>query len=99
MLELKHVSFEVGDGAVPRNHRRHQPDARDGRFFIITGPNGGKSTLARLIMGIEEADGGPNRLQRRDITNLGVTERAKLGIGYAFQHPPASEGMTVHRAR
>ncbi|MEG1615146.1 MAG: ATP-binding cassette domain-containing protein, partial [Oscillospiraceae bacterium] len=62
----------------------------------ITGPNGGgKSTLAKLIMGIEKPTSGQIIFNGKDITNLGITERAKLGIGYAFQHPPRFKGLTV----
>ncbi len=99
MLELKHVSFEVGDGGEKLEIIDDiSLTLRDGRFLVITGPNGGgKSTLARLIMGIEKPTAGQIVFNGADITNLGVTERAKLGIGYAFQHPPRFKGMTVHR--
>ncbi len=64
-------------------------------FVVITGPNGGgKSTLAKIIIGIE------NRLKElffkgQDITNLDIHERAKLGIGFAFQQPVRFKGLTV----
>ncbi|MEG1436708.1 MAG: ATP-binding cassette domain-containing protein, partial [Oscillospiraceae bacterium] len=68
----------------------------EGKFIVITGPNGGgKSTLAKLIMGIEKPTSGQIIFNGKDITNLGITERAKLGIGYAFQHPPRFKGLTV----
>ena len=70
----------------------------DGKFFVITGPNGGgKSTLAKIIMGIEKPTGGKILFDGEDITNLSITERAKLGIGYAFQQPPRFKGLTVRR--
>ena len=99
MLELKHVSFQVDDG----NRELGILDdvsftLEDGRFFVITGPNGGgKSTLARIIMGIEKPTAGQILLSGRDVTDLDVTERAKLGIGYAFQQPPRFKGLTVRR--
>lgn len=99
MLELKNVSFTVGDG----NKNLEIIDnvsltVNDGEFLVITGPNGGgKSTLARLIMGIEQPTSGQILLDGKDITNLSVTERARLGVGYAFQQPPRFKGLTVRR--
>ena len=70
----------------------------DGEFLIVTGPNGGgKSTLARLIMGIEQPTSGQILLDGQDITNLSVTERARIGVGYAFQQPPRFKGITARR--
>lgn len=68
----------------------------DDRFYVITGPNGGgKSTLAKIIMGIYKPTSGKIILNGDDITNLSISERAKLGIGYAFQQPPRFKGITV----
>ncbi len=69
---------------------------KDNRFYVITGPNGGgKSSLAKIIMGIYRPTSGKIVLDGKDITELGITERAKLGIGYAFQQPPRFKGITV----
>ena len=66
------------------------------KFVAITGPNGsGKSTLAKIIMGIEKSDSGNIFLDGQDITNLSITEKAKLGIGFAFQQPVKFKGLTV----
>ncbi|MCQ2461629.1 MAG: ATP-binding cassette domain-containing protein [Clostridia bacterium] len=99
MLELKNLSFKVdnedGSGAL---HIIEGLDLTidDGKFVVITGPNGGgKSTLAKLIMGIEQPTGGQILYNGRDITNMSITERANLGIGYAFQQPPRFKGLTV----
>lgn len=97
MLELKNVSFTVSDGSstlgIVKDVSLVVPD---GKFIVITGPNGGgKSTLARLIMGIEKPTGGRILFNGTDITDLTITERAKLGIGYAFQQPPRFKGLTV----
>ena len=99
MLELKHISFQVDDGSRELGILDDVSfTLEDGRFFVITGPNGGgKSTLARIIMGIEKPTAGQILLNGRDITDLDVTERAKLGIGYAFQQPPRFKGLTVRR--
>jgi len=68
----------------------------DHRFYVITGPNGGgKSSLAKIIMGIYKPTSGRILLDGKDITSLGIAERARLGIGYAFQTPPRFKGITV----
>lgn len=99
MLELKNLSFKVEN----ENETLEIIDninlvIEDGKFTVITGPNGGgKSTVARLIMGIEKPTSGQIIFNGEDITELSVTERAKLGIGYAFQQPPRFKGLTVRR--
>ena len=97
MLELQHISFEV-----PENDERHEIlrdvslTVPDGRLVVITGPNGGgKSTLARLIMGIDKPTGGTIRFNGEDITGLSITERARLGIAFAFQQPVRFKGLQV----
>ena len=97
MLELKHISFDVEDGGQGREIIRDISLAiPDGRLVVVTGPNGGgKSTLARLIMGIEKPTAGTIVLNGEDITNLSVTDRARRGIGFAFQQPVRFKGLTV----
>ncbi|MBR5233436.1 MAG: ATP-binding cassette domain-containing protein [Clostridia bacterium] len=97
MLELKNISFTVNDGTQDLNIVNDVSLViPDGKFVVITGPNGGgKSTLARLIMGIEKPTSGKILFNGTDITDMSVTERAKLGIGYAFQQPPRFKGLTV----
>ena len=97
MLKLENVSFKVEvDGANLEIIDNISLEVPDGEFVVITGPNGGgKSTLARLIMGIEKPTSGKIYYNDVDITDLSVTERAKLGIGYAFQQPPRFKGLTV----
>ena len=68
----------------------------NGEILVITGSNGGgKSTLVKLIKGIEKLIIGQILFDGVDITDMSITERAKLGIGYAFQQPPRFKGMTV----
>ena len=68
----------------------------DNRFVVITGPNGGgKTTLAKVIMGLVTPTGGQILFNGQDITHLGITERARLGISYGFQQPPRFKGITV----
>ena len=97
MLELKNISFNVAD---EKGEKDILTDVSltldDGKFLVITGPNGGgKSTLAKLIMGIEKPTGGQIIWNGTDITDMSITERANLGIGYAFQHPPRFKGLSV----
>ncbi len=95
MLELKNICFCV-DGLDILKGVNLKVD--DNAFTVITGPNGGgKSTLARIIMGIEKPTSGQIIFDGKDITDLSVTERAKIGIGYAFQQPPRFKGLTVRR--
>ena len=68
----------------------------DASFVVITGPNGGgKSTLAKVIAGIQPPSAGRILLDGEDITGLGIDERAKHGIGFAFQQPVRFKGITV----
>ena len=97
MLELKNVSYNVSD---EKGEKEILTDVsltlEDGKFLVITGPNGGgKSTLAKLIMGIEKPTGGQILWNGTDITDMSITERANLGLGYAFQQPPRFKGLTV----
>ncbi len=67
-----------------------------GQMYALTGPNGGgKSSLARIIMGIYTPTSGKILLEGEDITGLPVNERADLGFGYAFQNPPSFKGLKV----
>ncbi len=97
MLELKNISFNVADEKGEKDIITDVSlTLEDGKFLVITGPNGGgKSTLAKLIMGIEKPTGGQIIWNGTDITNMSITERANLGIGYAFQHPPRFKGLSV----
>ena len=97
MLELKHISFDVNDtGDKKEIIRDLDLVVPDRKFVVITGPNGGgKSTLARLVIGIEKPTSGRIYLDGQDITDLSISERAKLGIGYAFQQPVRFKGLQV----
>ena len=98
MLELQHVSYSVTDEATGKTTEilRDVSLTIDDRFVAITGPNGsGKSTLAKIIAGIITPTSGKILFCGQDITDLGITERAKLGISYAFQQPVRFKGITV----
>ena len=97
MLELKNISFSAeNDGKNVEIIRDISLTVEDDKFIVITGPNGGgKSTLAKLIAGIEKNTAGSFILDGEDITDKNITERAKMGIGFAFQQPVRFKGMTV----
>lgn len=99
MLKVENLSFSVTE-----KDGRHEILSgisfyvKEGEMLVITGPNGGgKSTLAKVLMGIEKADSGRILLNGEDITGYDIDERAKAGIGFAFQQPPRFKGMTVDR--
>lgn len=97
MLELKDFCFSVEqDGGSKHILQNIDLQIPEGRFVVITGPNGGgKTTLAKSIMGIVQPTGGSIHYRGRDITDLGITERAGLGISFAFQQPVRFKGLTV----
>lgn len=95
MLELKNISFSVeGQKDILKNISL---TIDDDKFVVITGPNGGgKSTLAKIIAGIQTPNAGQILLDGQDITHMGITERARAGISFAFQQPVRFKGVTVH---
>ncbi len=97
MLEIKNLSFSVSTAEGKKEILKNVNLVfEDNQYVVITGPNGsGKSTLAKLIMGIELPTSGTILLDGEDITNLSVSERAKRGIGFAFQQPVRFKGLTV----
>ncbi len=97
MLEIKDVCYKVEGNNGEKSIIDHMNlSIGDGKFVVITGPNGGgKSTLAKLIMGIYEASQGQLILDGEDITAKNITERAKLGISFAFQQPVHFKGVKV----
>ncbi len=96
MLDIKNLSFHVqeeGHKKIIHNLNLH---VDDNKFLVITGPNGGgKSTLAKLISGIEQPTCGTIEFDGIDITSKNITERANMGISYAFQQPVRFKGIQV----
>ena len=97
MLTLKNLSLTAADAQGRADIVKNVSlDVEDGTFLVITGPNGGgKTTLAKLIMGLAAPTGGQILLDGEDITGLSITDRARRGISYSFQQPPRFKGMKV----
>ena len=97
MLTLKNLSLTAADAQGRADIVKNVSlDVEDGKFLVITGPNGGgKTTLAKLIMGLATPTGGQIFLDGEDITGLSITDRARRGISYSFQQPPRFKGMKV----
>ncbi len=93
MLEIKDLIWRLPSGESIINGVSFKAD---GGLVVITGPNGGgKTSIAKLIAGVEKPDGGQILLDGEDITALDVTERAQKGVAYAFQQPVRFKGLTV----
>ena len=98
MLELKNICYSVTtpDGVLDIL-KNVSMVIEDHKLVVFTGPNGGgKTTLAKIIMGLVRPTSGQILFNGQDITELDITERAKLGISYGFQQPPRFKGITVH---
>ena len=98
MLEIKHLSYQVEDEAGGELGILNDVSltVADNQFVVITGPNGGgKTTLAKAIMGLVRPTGGAISWNGTDITGLDITQRARLGVSYGFQQPPRFKGLKV----
>ncbi|MCD8332158.1 MAG: ATP-binding cassette domain-containing protein [Oscillospiraceae bacterium] len=97
MLELKDLCYRAeGDGAPVDILRHISLTVPDGRLVAITGPNGGgKTTLAKAVMGLVSPVDGQILWNGTDVTGLSITQRAGLGISYGFQQPPRFKGLRV----
>lgn len=94
MLELQDIVWSLPDGEKIINGINMRAGA--GKLTVVTGPNGGgKTSIAKLTAGLYTPDSGHILLDGRDITSLDMTQRAKLGIAYAFQSPVHFKGLTV----
>ena len=97
MLELKNISYAAEDKDGTKEILNDISLTVSERFVAVTGPNGGgKSTLARIIAGIIKPTSGRILFDGEDITGLGITERAKRGISFAFQQPVRFKGIQVY---
>ncbi len=98
MLELQGICYRVstpeGEADILNHITLTIPDQK---LLVFTGPNGGgKTTLAKVIMGLVQPTAGRILYNGQDVTGLSITERARLGISYGFQQPPRFKGITVH---
>ena len=98
MLEIKHLSYQVeGESGEELGILNDVSlTVADHQFVVITGPNGGgKTTLAKAIMGLVQPTGGTIAWNGTDITGLDITQRAHRGVSFAFQQPVRFKGLTV----
>lgn len=94
MLTLEHLAWSLPDGTdIVKDISL---TAKDGKLVVVTGPNGGgKTSLAKLVAGLHTQTSGKIIFDGKDISGLNITERARLGIAYAFQQPVRFKGLTV----
>lgn len=94
MLTLEHLAWSLPDGTdIVKDVSL---TAKDGKLVVVTGPNGGgKTSLAKLVAGLHTQTSGKIIFNGKDISGLDITERARLGIAYAFQQPVRFKGLTV----
>ena len=97
MLELKNLCLTANDeNGKAEILKDISLTVADQSFVVVTGPNGGgKTTLAKTVMGLAQPTAGQIFWNGEDITHLNVTERARRGISYGFQQPPRFKGMKV----
>ena len=97
MLELRDLCYSVDDEAGAQDILNHiSLTVPENSLTVFTGPNGGgKTTLAKIIMGLKEPDSGTVIWNGTDITHMSITDRARLGISYGFQQPPRFKGIKV----
>lgn len=96
MLEIQNITFEIEGEKNTEILKGINLKLEPKKIYVITGPNGGgKSSLAKILMGIYSPTSGKILLDEEDITYKNISERAQFGIGYAFQNPPRFKGLTV----
>jgi len=95
MIEIRHLCVSV-EGKMILNDVNFNIDA--GESIALFGPNGsGKTSLLKVIIGIPQytVEAGNIYFDGREITHCCIDERARLGIGMVFQHPPAVRGVRL----
>ena len=96
MIKLENVSLTVNEGKEKKDILKNINLTLDDKLIAFTGPNGGgKSTLAKIIMGIIKPTSGKIYFNGEDITDLSIDQRANKGIAFAFQQPVKFKGITV----
>ncbi len=99
MLSLEKISLKLGQGREEADILNEiSLNFESGKLYVITGPNGGgKTSIAKVIMGIYNPSSGRIFYEGEDITSLNITDRGKRGIRYAFQNPPRFKGIEIER--
>ena len=98
MLKVENLSYAVEQNGQTKTILKNINFECDCKNLVITGHNGsGKSTLLKILMGILPATSGKIFFDKKDITNLSITDRAKLGLAFAFQTPICFKGLTVKK--
>lgn len=95
LLEIQDLHVSVEDREILHGVDLVIPE---GETHILFGPNGsGKTTLLNTIMGLSgyRVTQGRILFDGQDITHLPPYERARLGIGMAFQRPPTLHGVRL----
>jgi len=95
ILEVRNLSMSRGGRSILRDLSF---SVEENRVYGVLGPNGaGKSSLAYALMGLEEykPDSGEIIYQGKEITELSISERARMGITMLWQEPARFEGLSV----
>jgi Fe-S cluster assembly ATP-binding protein len=95
MLRIENISVKAGDSLIIKDISLF---LGKNERMVIFGPNGsGKSTLIKSIMGLSgyKIVNGKIYFEDKDITDIPVSERAKLGIGIMYQNPPKIYGIRI----
>ena len=97
MLKLDNVCYAIEeDGKQKYILKNINLEINPNEIVVITGHNGsGKSTLMKIIMGVIPVTSGKIYFNGVNITDMTITDRAKLGIAYAFQTPVRFKGLKV----
>lgn len=93
MIEIKNLNYKIGKEVLLKDISF---SAKNGEIVVITGTNGsGKTTLLKIIAGIIKQQSGEIFINKQEVSKKNITERAKIGLSYAFQQPVAFKGITV----
>ncbi len=95
MLDVRNLTVSVEGRTILDSVDLTLPD---GELHVLLGPNGsGKSSLLAAIMGLPpfQITSGEIWFDGNAIQDMDLHERARLGIGLAYQRPPSLDGVTV----
>jgi sulfate/thiosulfate transport system ATP-binding protein len=91
-IEVESISKRFGDAVALDDVSLEVPT---GSLTALLGPSGGgKSTLLRIIAGLDTADSGIVRIEGEDLTHTPARSR---GVGFCFQHYAPFRHLTVRR--